>query len=100
MGSGLPVVRGADRLVFLRNLYRKDIPVPMSYPRFVAWKGQTNIFEQVAAFYPEINSLLGMGEPEEVQGERPLVLDHEGGQRGPHDEGKDGGDLGHGNSSR
>jgi putative ABC transport system permease protein len=57
----------ADRLVFVRNLRLKDMPVPMTYVRFVAWKDQTNIFERAAAFYPETNALLGMGEPEEVQ---------------------------------
>jgi len=58
---------GADRLVFLRNLYRKDIPVPMTYVRFVAWKAQTNIFERAGAFYSETNALPGRGDPEEVQ---------------------------------
>ena len=57
----------ADRLVFVRNLRRKDLPVPMSYMRFVAWKEQTNIFERAGAYYPETNAVLGMGEPEEVQ---------------------------------
>jgi putative ABC transport system permease protein len=57
----------ADRLVFVRTLRLKDMPVPMTYVRFVAWKDQTNIFERAAAFYPETNALLGMGEPEEVQ---------------------------------
>lgn len=57
----------ANRLVFLRDLYRKDIPVPMTYVRFCAWKDQTNIFERAGAFFPETNALVGNGEPEEVQ---------------------------------
>ncbi|HYL92102.1 MAG TPA: ABC transporter permease [Alphaproteobacteria bacterium] len=55
-----------DRLVMLRDLFRPDVPVFMSYPRYLAWKGHPEIFEQVAAYNFQGNSLTGRGEPEQL----------------------------------
>lgn len=56
----------ADRLVMLR-----DGPItdrnPMSYPEFLAWRDQKNIFEDAATFMNSAGALTGMGEAEQVR---------------------------------
>ncbi len=60
----------AGRLVMLSDMARPNSPSVMAYPRFLAWRSQNNIFEDVATYYNEGAALTGVAEPEKVQAVR------------------------------
>jgi predicted permease len=55
-----------QRLVVLRNGTPQTGETPMSYPQFLAWREQKDVFEQVAALIPSGAVLTGVGEPEQL----------------------------------
>jgi len=59
-----------ERLVMLRDLPRPNISAHLSYPKFIAWRDHTDIFEQVAAFMNSSTALSGAGEPEQLRAMR------------------------------
>jgi putative ABC transport system permease protein len=56
----------SQRLVVLRNGTPQTDQTPLSYPQFLAWREQKDVFEQVAAFTPSGAILTGVGEPEQL----------------------------------
>lgn len=57
----------ADRLVAVRDVSSQLGPIPMSYPAFLAWREQKDLFEQVETFINGGEALTGLGEPELIQ---------------------------------
>lgn len=57
----------ADRLVAVRDVSGQLGPIPMSYPAFLAWREQKDIFEQVETFINGGEALTGLGEPQLIQ---------------------------------
>ncbi|HEV8198991.1 MAG TPA: ABC transporter permease [Candidatus Polarisedimenticolia bacterium] len=58
--------RDPERLVVLRDKQPAVPSAPTSYPEYLAWKADTNLFEQVAAMFGASGSLTGEGEPESL----------------------------------
>jgi predicted permease len=56
-----------DRLVVIRDVSGELGPIPVSYPAFLAWREQTDIFEQVGTFINGGEALTGLGDPELIQ---------------------------------
>src|SRR5205807_10517562 len=59
-----------DRLVMVRDLPRPNINTHLSYPKYMAWRDHTEIFEEVAAFMFAAPALSGSGEPEQLRAMR------------------------------
>jgi putative ABC transport system permease protein len=57
----------AERLVVIQDVSPELGPIPMSYPAFLAWREQTDIFEEVGTFINGGEALTGLGEPELIQ---------------------------------
>ncbi len=60
--------RDPDRLVVLSEETKQLPGMSVSYPNFLDWRGQNRVFEQIAAFQPEIFNLTGEREPERIRG--------------------------------
>ena len=56
-----------QRLVAIQDTSEQLGPIPMSYPTFLGWKEQTDVFEKVATFINGGEALTGMGEAEQIQ---------------------------------
>jgi putative ABC transport system permease protein len=56
-----------QRLVVIRGDHKQLGPIPLSYPAFLAWREQTDVFEQVATFINGGEAFTGVGEPETIQ---------------------------------
>src|SRR5262245_36738731 len=56
----------ADRLVVIRDRYQEIGNVPISYPQYLYWKDQHQIFDHVITQYESSAALTGSGEPERV----------------------------------
>jgi putative ABC transport system permease protein len=56
-----------QRLVVLRDVQPQGSEVPMSYPQFLAWREQKDVFAEVATFISSAATLTGVGEPEQLQ---------------------------------
>lgn len=56
-----------QRLVVVRDVLSQSRQVPLSYPQFLAWREQKDVFEQVATFTSAGEKLTGMGEPEQLR---------------------------------
>lgn len=57
---------GADRLVVIQDSYQQVGNVPISYPQYLYWKDQRQIFEHVVTQREGTASLTGSGEPERI----------------------------------
>ncbi|MBZ5504220.1 MAG: ABC transporter permease [Acidobacteriia bacterium] len=57
----------ADRLVMLQGVSEQLGPIPMSYPAFLGWREQKDIFEEVATYTNATVTLTGVGEPEQLR---------------------------------
>jgi putative ABC transport system permease protein len=57
----------SERLVMLRDESTQSGFVPMSYPAFLGWREQKDIFDQVATYMNTDSALTGRGEPEQVR---------------------------------
>lgn len=57
----------ADRLVMLQGESSQLGPIPMSYPGFLGWREQKDVFEEVATFTNATVTLTGVGEPEQLR---------------------------------
>lgn len=57
----------SERLVVIRDVQPQFGQTPMSYPQFLAWREQKDVFEQVATFTRSGEVLTGLGEPELLQ---------------------------------
>jgi putative ABC transport system permease protein len=57
---------GADRLVVIQDSYPNIGAVPISYPQYLYWKDQRQIFEQVTTQREGTATLTGFGEPERI----------------------------------
>ena len=57
----------SERLVVIRDVQPQYGQTPMSYPAFLAWREQKDIFDQVATFTRSGEVLTGVGEPELLQ---------------------------------
>jgi putative ABC transport system permease protein len=56
-----------ERLVVLRGAQPgRSSSNPLSYPEFAAWKNQTDVFEELAAYAPSRSILTELGEPEQL----------------------------------
>ena len=68
-----PLYPEIQRLLVLQDVplsarrQKLDMTYKMSYPIYLSWKDQNDIFESVAAMAGEGPSLTGMGEPERLQ---------------------------------
>jgi predicted permease len=60
----------ADRLVMLQDESAQSGFVPMSYPAFLGWREQKDIFEEVATYMNTDVALTGVGEPEQLRAMR------------------------------
>ncbi|HZU32296.1 MAG TPA: hypothetical protein VFB79_14360 [Candidatus Angelobacter sp.] len=60
----------ANRLVMLQDEVSHSGFVPMSYPAFLAWREQKDIFDEVATYVNSNVGLTGAGEPEQVRAMR------------------------------
>src|SRR5512146_735666 len=58
---------GADRLVLVQNNYLNFGNTPISYPQFLYWRDQRQIFDHVITYYGGAAALTGTGEPEQVR---------------------------------
>jgi putative ABC transport system permease protein len=56
----------AQQLVVLRDVQPQGGQVPMSYPQFVAWREQKDVFAEVATFVRSGAILTGVGEPAQL----------------------------------
>jgi len=56
-----------ERLVVLNDTSAELGRIPMSYPTFLAWKDQKDVFDQVATFINGGEALTGVGEPELIR---------------------------------
>jgi putative ABC transport system permease protein len=56
----------ADRLVFIRDNYPQIGAVPISYPQYLYWKDQHQLFDHVITQYDGTAALTGSGEPEQI----------------------------------
>ncbi|HWO32527.1 MAG TPA: ABC transporter permease, partial [Candidatus Acidoferrum sp.] len=54
-----------DRLMMVRDVGDRDTKTPMSYPEFLGWKGQNQIFESVGAYSFGSVDLTSPGEPQQ-----------------------------------
>jgi predicted permease len=57
----------ADRLVMLQDSYNIG-DVPVSYPQFLFWRDQHQIFDRVVTFFNSAAALTGSGEPQRLRG--------------------------------
>lgn len=57
----------SERLVVIRDEATQLGAIPMSYPAFLAWRQQSDLFEQVATFINGGEALTGIGEPELIE---------------------------------
>jgi putative ABC transport system permease protein len=58
---------GADRLVLVQNNYPNFGNTPLSYPQFLYWREQHQIFENVITSFGGVAARTGAGEPEQVR---------------------------------
>ncbi|MGI9105207.1 MAG: ABC transporter permease [Pyrinomonadaceae bacterium] len=65
--SSLPY-QNADRIVFMGEWSQQVPEMSVSYPNFLDWREQNQVFEQVAAFRNANYVLTGVGEPERLDG--------------------------------
>lgn len=56
----------ADRLVIIQDSYQGTGNVPISYPQYLYWKDQHQIFDHVTTQYEGAAALTGSGEPERI----------------------------------
>ena len=56
----------SERLVVIQDVDPAAGHVPISYPQFLAWKDQKDVFEEVATFARSGDALTGLGEPEQL----------------------------------
>jgi putative ABC transport system permease protein len=56
----------SQRLVVVQDVQPTLGGTPMSYPQFLAWRDQKDVFEQVATFVRSGEALSGLGEPEQL----------------------------------
>src|SRR5258708_17560586 len=59
----------SQRLMLLQGLSGSR-HIPVSYPEFLAWRDQKELFEDAAAFCNSAFALTGAGEPEQLRGMR------------------------------
>ena len=65
----LPYKNPAQLVVLDENAPKQGIKsFGVSYPNFVDWRAQNHVFEDVASYQANTNSLVGAGEPEQVPG--------------------------------
>ena len=57
----------SERLVVIQNVQPQFGKTPLSYPQFLAWREQRDVFEQVATFTRSGEVLTGLGDPELLQ---------------------------------
>jgi predicted permease len=57
---------GADRLAFIQDRYPQTGNVPISYPQYLYWKDQHQIFDHVVTQYQGTAAMTGSGEPEQI----------------------------------
>jgi predicted permease len=66
-----PFYPDIQRLVVIEDVpasFRgKNLTFKMSYPKYVAWRQRTDIFESLTAMYGQGPSLTGLGDPERLQ---------------------------------
>ena len=55
----------SERLTMMRDV-NGDTLIPMSYPKFQAWRGHKEIFEDVAAYFTGSTDLTSPGEPQQL----------------------------------
>ena len=58
----------SQRLMMLQGVTGNSRHVPVSYPEFLAWRDQKEVFEDAAAFTNSGFALTGVGEPEQLRG--------------------------------
>jgi putative ABC transport system permease protein len=58
--------RESDRLVVLRDVQPAVPSAPTSYPEYLAWSGESGLFESLAAAFTSSVTLTGSGEPESL----------------------------------
>jgi predicted permease len=58
---------GADRLLFIQDRYQQTGNVPISYPQYLYWKDQHQLFDHVITQYDATAALTGSGEPERIR---------------------------------
>ncbi|HET7871621.1 MAG TPA: ABC transporter permease, partial [Terriglobales bacterium] len=58
---------GADRLVLVQNNYQNYGNTPLSYPQFLYWRDQHQVFENVITSFGGTAALTGAGEPEQLR---------------------------------
>ena len=63
-----------ERLVLLQETIGKDKPASVSYPNFLDWQKQNQVFDEIASFSQDEFSIAGGKETERVSGE--LVSDN------------------------
>lgn len=56
----------ADRLVVIQDSYPQYGNVPISYPQYLYWKDQRQVFDHVITQYEGTAALTGSGEPEQI----------------------------------
>jgi putative ABC transport system permease protein len=57
---------GADRLVVIQDNYPEVGNVPISYPQYLYWRNQHQIFDHVTTQYEGTAALTGSGDPERI----------------------------------
>ena len=60
--------KNSERLVFMGEWSQQIPEMSVSYPNFLDWREQNQVFEQIAAFRSQGFSLTGAGEPEQLSG--------------------------------
>ena len=60
--------KNSERLVFMGEWSQQVPEMSVSYPNFLDWRDQNQVFEQLAAFRSQGFSLTGAGEPEQLSG--------------------------------
>src|SRR5262245_12354074 len=68
-----PPYQNPDQLVMLWNRSDQFGKTPVSHQQYVAWRGQSQSFSQLAAFTRAGFNLTGGGEPERIEGARVSV---------------------------
>src|ERR1051326_2109614 len=56
----------SQRLVVVQDVQPAFGRTPMSYPQFLAWREQKDVFEEVGTFIRSGEALSGLGEPEQL----------------------------------
>jgi putative ABC transport system permease protein len=57
----------SERLVVVQDIQPALGGTPMSYPQFLAWREQKDVFEEVGTFIRSGEALSGLGEPEQLK---------------------------------